>query len=306
MERDFLVNLLLTLGVIVSVCLLGGFLSLSFLSKQLGERYISVSDKDDNRKVHNSSSFFHKVSDWYLSKGALPFWYILGLDCVILVFSQMMASYLVLGGQVLVPLFWDYLVLALCSLPFYYIGMRLFRSYETIVRFSKMEDLARIVCSLFVGTVMVDVMKHFVPESILPVYPLWQEQLVMLICAVILMWSVRILVKSLYDNSSFSKSQIRSFIYGTSSESIQIGLNVRREDIGNGIVVAFVRAHDKEPHTTIKGAEILDPQDDIVESMIVNHVESLIVPFSAYPDFVDVHKDLVNNLMEKRIMVVLR
>lgn len=63
----------------------------------------------------------------------------------------MMASYLVLGGHKLVPLFWDYFVLALCSLPFYYVGMKIFRSYETIVRFSKMEDLARIVCALIIA-----------------------------------------------------------------------------------------------------------------------------------------------------------
>lgn len=306
MEREFLVNLLLTLGVVGSVVLLGGFLSFSFLSKRLAERYICIGDKNDDKSDGNQSSFLQKVSDWYLSKGALPFWYIFGIDCLILIFSQLMASYLMLGSQVLVPKFWDYFVLALCSLSFYYLGMKLFRSYETVVRFSRMEDLARIVCAIFVGSVMVDMVKHFVPDSIIPVYPLWQEQLVMLICAVILMWSVRILVKSLYDNSSFSKSKIRSYIYGTSSDSIQVGLDVRRAEEGNCIVLAFVRAHDKEPHTTIKGAEILDPQDDIIESMIVNHAESLFVPFSAYPEFVDAHKDLVKNLLKKKIMVVLR
>ena len=305
MERDFLVNLLLTLGVVGSVVLLGGFLSLSFLSKRLGQRYISVGNKNDDQSDGNQSSFLQKVSDWYLSKGALPFWYIFGIDCVILIFSQLMASYLLLGGQVLVPLFWDYFVLALCSLPFYYLGMKLFRSYETIVRFSSMEDLARIVCAIFVGTVIVDVVKHFVPESILPVYPLWQEQLVMLICAVILMWSVRILVKSLYDNSDLSRSKTRSFIYGTSFESIQVGLDLQRNETSKSVVVSFIRANDKEPHTTLKGAEILNPQDDILEAMMANQTETLIVPYAAYPDFFDKHKDLVKKLIEKKITIVL-
>lgn len=306
MEREFLVNLLLTLGVVGSVILLGGFLSLSFLSKRLGERYISVGDKNDDKSDGKQSSLLRKVSDWYLSKGALPFWYIFGIDCLILVFSQQMASYLMLGGQVLVPLFWDYFVLALCSLPFYYLGMKMFRSYETIIRFSRMEDLARIVCAIFVGTVMVDLVKHFVPESILPVYPLWQEQLVMLICAVILMWSVRILVKSLYDNTGLSRSKTRSFIYGTSFTSIQLGLDMRRNETSKSVVVAFVRANDNEPHTTIEGAEILNPKDNIVDAMAANKVDNLIVPYSSYPDFVDTHKDLVMELVEKKIAVFLR
>lgn len=305
MDREFLVNLLLTLGVVGSVVLLGGFLSLSFLSKRLGQRYISVGNKNDDKSDGNQGSFLKKVSDWYLSKGALPFWYIFGVDCLILIFSQLIASYLVLGGQVLVPLFWDYFILALCSLPFYYLGMKMFRSYETIVRFSKMEDMARIVCAVFVGTVMVDVVKHFVPESILPVYPLWQEQLVMLICAVILMWSVRILVKSLYDNTGLSRSKTRSFIYGTSFMSIQIGLDVRRNETSKNVVVAFARANEKEPHTTIKGAEILNPQDNIVDAMVANQAEALIVPYAAYPDFIDTQKDLVLKLLEKKITILL-
>lgn len=68
MERDFLVNLLLTLGIVGSVVLLGGFLSLSFLSKRLGQRYISVGNKNDDQSDGNQSSFLQKVSDWYLSR----------------------------------------------------------------------------------------------------------------------------------------------------------------------------------------------------------------------------------------------
>lgn len=69
----FLVNLLLKLGVVFCVCLLGGFLLLSFLSKRLGERYISVRYKNNDRNVQNSDSFLKRVSKRYLSKGALPF-----------------------------------------------------------------------------------------------------------------------------------------------------------------------------------------------------------------------------------------
>ena len=127
----------------------------------------------------------------------------------------------------------------------------------------------------------------------------------MLICAVILMWSVRILVKSLYDNSGLSRSRTRSFIYGTSLMSIQLGLDVRRNETSKNVVVAFVRANDKEPHTTIKAAEILNPQDNIVDAMVANQVETLIVPYAAYPDFIDTHKDLVLKLLEKRITILL-
>lgn len=306
MEKDFLINLLLTLGVIGGVILLGGFLLLIFLTKRFGKKYINTDIKLDIIDSKEHSSFIQKISRWYLSKGALPFWYVFGIDCVILVYSQLMAAYLVLGGQVLVPLFWNYVLMAVCSLPFYYIGMKLFRSYETIVRFSNMEDLARIVCALFVGTVFVDVIKHFIPEDTLPVYPLWREQLVMLICAVILMWSVRILVKSLYDNLGQSKSRTRAVIFGTSMQSIEIGLRISRDNPINDIVLAFVRANDQEPYATIKEAIILNPNDDVIKAMKDNHVGTLIVPYSVYPDFFNSHSELIQKILENKMTITLQ
>lgn len=302
MEKELIETVLLTTGVVICVFFFGAFLLTSFMSKLLEQSYMKSANK---KKIvaNTGTKLAQKVTDWYLTRGALPFWYIFAIDCLILVFCQLMAAYLVLGGQVLVPMFWDYIILAICSLPFYYVGMKLFRSYETIVQFSQMEDLARIVCAIFVGTISVDVIKHLIPEDLLPVYPIWQEQLIMLICAVILMWSVRILAKSLYDNSSHSRNKMRLYIYGTSIQSIEAGLALRKDETEHEVVVAFIRANEKEPHVTLQGASIINPDDDIIASMMANHAETLIIPYSAYPDFCDTHRELILDLLAKKIAI---
>ena len=41
---------------------------------------------------------FSRLSNWYFSKGALPYWGVLFLDCLIALFSGYVGSYLEHGG----------------------------------------------------------------------------------------------------------------------------------------------------------------------------------------------------------------
>lgn len=304
MNREVLEVVILTISVLVGVLFMGGFLWLLSFSKKMERQYVKGSEGKTAQS--GGVSLTKKVSDWYLTRGALPFWYVFVIDCLILVYCQMMASYLVLGGQALVPQFWQYLAVAVCSLPIYYIGMKLFRSYETIVRFSRMEDLARIVCALFVGTILVDVVKHFVPQEWLPVYPIWQEQLVMMVCAVVLMWGVRVLVKFLYEASDKDTSRMRIVVFGTTMASVDAGLMVRRDESRKGILTAFVRADEKEPHVTIEGADLLNPSDDLVLKMQEKNAQVLMVPHSAYPDFCNTYRELMEQLLTngRQVLIV--
>ena len=106
MERELIETIIVTAGVVICVLFFGGFLFTNWAWKHLGRGYIHTDKGTVTAQVKERTSLTDKVRDWYLSRGALPFWYVFGIDCVILVFSQMMAAYLVLGGQVLVPLFW--------------------------------------------------------------------------------------------------------------------------------------------------------------------------------------------------------
>lgn len=305
MERELIETIIVTAGVLMCVGFFGAFLFTNWAWTHLRRGYMK-SDKVVSVHQKNKPSLKQRVLDWYLTRGALPFWYVFGIDCLILVFCQLMSAYVVLGGQVLVPLFWDYVVLAIASLPFYYLGMKLLRSYETIVRFSRMEDLARIVCAVFVGTILVDVVKHFIPESVLPVYPIWQEQMIMLIGSVLLMWSVRILAKSLYDSTGQSGSQMRVFVFGTSMAAVEAGLALGHDESRRAVLLAMVRADAKEPHVTIREAALVDPEEDLVEAMVANHADTLLVPLRAYPEFFVERKELVQQLLDKGMAVIVK
>ena len=56
-----------------------------------------------------------RVTTWYFSKNALPYWCVLLLDCAIIVFAGMLGTYFVQGGT---PLqgdgFWHFLLVITC------------------------------------------------------------------------------------------------------------------------------------------------------------------------------------------------
>ena len=95
---------------------------------------------------------FQRITTWYFSKNALPYWCVLMLDCAIIVVSGMVGIYIVQGGS---PLqgsgFWHYLLACVCALPFFIIGMRVFRTYSGVLRYSSFVDLARVAGALVIG-----------------------------------------------------------------------------------------------------------------------------------------------------------
>ena len=42
--------------------------------------------------------YLKEITNWYFSKGALPYWGVLCLDCLIVLFSGYVGNYLEIGG----------------------------------------------------------------------------------------------------------------------------------------------------------------------------------------------------------------
>ena len=107
-------------------------------------------------------SIWNKVFSWYLSRNALPYWCILAVDCISIVFAGMLAIYFSMGGESIVANFWHYLLGWSCSLPFFCVGMRSFHTYAGIFRYSSFADLLRVTCAVFVGIVLTAIVYYLV------------------------------------------------------------------------------------------------------------------------------------------------
>ena len=83
----------------------------------------------------------NKVTNWYFSHGAMPYWGILMIDSLNIVVAGMLAVYLVMGGDMFVHHFWNYLLSFVCCLPLMAVSMKVFHTYSGIVRYSSFVDL---------------------------------------------------------------------------------------------------------------------------------------------------------------------
>lgn len=131
------------------------------------------------------------------------------LDSIAIVVAGMIATYIAGGGELIASHFWNYLLTFICSLPLFVVGMRIFHTYSGIMRYSSFVDLLRISGALVVGFILNSILLMVVPDSIR--CELTTEAIVvMLFISMIEMWTMRILVKYMYD-SSFQLNQDSGF-----------------------------------------------------------------------------------------------
>lgn len=130
------------------------------------------------------------------------------LDSIAIVVAGMIATYIAGGGELIASHFWNYLLTFICSLPLFVVGMRIFHTYSGIIRYSSFVDLLRISGALVVGFILNSILLMVVPDSIR--CELTTEAIVvMLFISMIEMWTMRILVKYMYDSSFSAEPRLR-------------------------------------------------------------------------------------------------
>ena len=92
-------------------------------------------------------NLFSKLSTWYFSRKALPYWSIILLDCLVILFSGLLVYALNNGIFATMGIFWHLsLTWGVCLVP-YLVGFRLFRTYSGIIRYSSFVG----ICQCLIG-----------------------------------------------------------------------------------------------------------------------------------------------------------
>ena len=143
----------------------------------------------------------------------MPYWGILIIDCVNIMVAGMFAVYLVMGGDMFINHFWNYILSYVCCMPLMAVAMKVFHTYSGIVRYSSFVDLIRCGSALILGFLLNNIWMPFVDNIHMMDISL-RTQLVACGLAVLIMCAVRILVKYTYDFCFVTEEAIPVFIYG--------------------------------------------------------------------------------------------
>lgn len=249
------------------------------------------------------SLFANKLTNWYFSKATLPYWCILALDSIAIVIAGMIATYIAEGGDVLARNFWNYLLMFVCSMPLFVVGMRMFHTYSGIMRFSSFVDLLRISGALVVGFILNCVLLQVMPENILCEITT-ESIVVMLFISMIEMWTMRILVKYMYDSSFSAESKTPVFILGVREGGISLAKSMRNDHPSQYIVKGFTSEETPMVGKFLLGCEVYPYDETLIGVMHKMNVKTLFVSPLVTEKFLE-KQDMIDKLTAEGIKIMM-
>ena len=174
----------------------------------------------------NYKEHIRRLASWYFSKNTLPYWCVLAIDCIIIVFAGMLATYFVQGENSLTNNFWYILRTWCLTLPFFIIGMRLFHTYSGIMRYSSTIDMMRQAFALMVGFILVLIIRELMTYGSIIHSTRRLTFVVMFLLALFGQWALRIIIKYLYEVVQVTKNRQKVAIYGVKEGGISIALTI--------------------------------------------------------------------------------
>ena len=222
---------------------------------------------------------FDKLLSWYFSKNSLPYWCIFLLDTIILFLSGVLSYWVFQKTGALVANH----VAVLCTMLVYtFVGcffFRLFRTYSGIVRYSSFIDLMHVAngnfCALLVALGYAVLMKSL-DVRLFAALTLTQT-VITFILATIVMWGMRILVKTLYDVAFSDKRAIRVLIYGALSGGIGLAKNIGSQHPRKFILRGFISHDERAKHIQLMGRRVYNVNDDLEAIIKRENVQAILV-----------------------------
>ena len=225
---------------------------------------------------------FDKILNWYFSKNSLPYWSIFMIDCAMVMFSGVMTYWMFHDAVTLfentLQVINTLLIFVILSIP----GFRLFHTYSGFMRYSSFVDLMRVVyCNgmtlvlALIAEYGLDLLPsewfaHFNTTSIVLLF----------IIATLLMWALRVFVKTLYDVAFSNTRAIRILIYGAMTGGVGLAKYINSQRPRRYVVKGFITHYKKAKHQEIMGEKVYSVDEDIASIIQQNDIEAVMV--SAY------------------------
>ena len=249
------------------------------------------------------SLFTNKLTNWYFSKATLPYWCIMVLDSIAIVVAGMIATYIAGGGELIASHFWNYLLTFICSLPLFVVGMRIFHTYSGIMRYSSFVDLLRISGALVVGFILNSILLMVVPDSIR--CELTTEAIVvMLFISMIEMWTMRILVKYMYDSSFSAETKTPVFILGVREGGISLAKSMRNDHPSQYVVKGFATSETDLKGRFLLGCYVYSYDETLIGVMHQMNVKTLFVSPLITEKFLE-KQEMIDKLTAEGIKIMM-
>lgn len=220
--------------------------------------------------------YLSRLSEWYFSKNALPYWGVLLLDCLIVLFSAYLGAYIELRGLEFLQSFGITSIKAVLCVLLYCISFRVFHTYSGIIRYSSFIDLQHVVASTALGALFVGIASYAL-SSFTPfhLFGYWAIAVVFIV-STLLMWFMRILVKLMFDNLRLDLATPVA-IYGTKAGGVSLAKSLSSVRNKEYRLLAFISDTSTMKNATLLGRRIYINGPGIADRMQELGVKTLLV-----------------------------
>ena len=219
------------------------------------------------------------ILHWYFSKNALPYWCVLIADSVIVFLAGVLTYWLFRRTGVLIEHRFEITYTLFLYAFFSLIGARIFSTYSGIVRFSSFVDLLNVAYAnglTFVIALISSWLFEYYGIDALSAFT--QSQiLTMFVISTAAMWSIRVLIKALYDVSLPANRCMRVLIYGALSGGVGLAKNINAQRPRRFRLEGFI-SHDKRAeHMMLMGKRVYNVDDNLSAIIAEKRIEAVLV-----------------------------
>lgn len=221
--------------------------------------------------------YIQKITSWYFSKQALPYWCILALDSLAVVLVGFLVHFFQHGVNETIENFSNLCLLWAVYLIPVVIWFRIFHTYSGVIRYSSFVDLQRVGFATFLGLVAVLIIHAFVPWELQTESYRKSGLVIVFVVSTGIMWMMRVIVKFLFDVAYQAENPKRLFVYGVKHGGVSIAKSVRNTQNSKYRLAGFVSNNDQLKGHWMMGVQIFVKDEHLVEKMRKRKINTLMV-----------------------------
>lgn len=230
---------------------------------------------DLNRK----EGFLRSVSRSYFSKRVLPYWMILLADSLIVFVSCALTYWVANRSGATFDNRFALLYTSLFYSALSWVGARIFKTYSGVLRYSSFVDLTKVaLANLTTAALAVLALlacRHLGIEALCALTP--GETLVAIGIATLLMSSMRVAVKTLYDRINSDSRALRVLIYGALTGGVGVAKSIQSVHPARFVLKGFITHEHRIKGKELMGVPVYTLEEDIAAIVRKARIEAVLV-----------------------------
>jgi len=233
----------------------------------------------ENNNLSSMKNPVRGILNWYFSRNSLPYWCLLLVDTMTVLVCVLFTYWIFRKTQVIFDNRFEVLYTAIAYSLLSWVGARLFRTYSGVVRYSSFIDLLHVAFANVVSVVLCLILSYSMDALHVDALSALNqtETVVAFFIATLVMWGVRVLVKTLHDVTLQRDRAIRVLIYGALSGGVGLAKNIRSQRPQRFRLCGFI-SHDKRAkHMLLMGEKVYNIDDNLLEVIKEKRIEAVLV-----------------------------